>query len=117
MHFSYVPAYGFGKAKKNELTKTDQLITPGPGKYYPNPVKIIHKNPEWKIGTSQRPKESNLENPGPGTYNTRFKFPDGPSYSIRTRKKEGESRWRVKNIQCTAGATPANIRARFAPIA
>ena len=88
MHFNYVPAYGFGKAKKNELTKTDQLITPGPGKYYPNPVKIIHKNPEWKIGTSQRPKESNLENPGPGTYNSRFKFPDGPSYSIRTRKKE-----------------------------
>ena len=86
MKFSYVPAYGFGKAKKNELNKTDQLITPGPGKYYP--IKIIHKNPEWKIGTSQRPKESNIDNPGPGTYETRFKFPDGPSYSIRTRKRE-----------------------------
>ena len=86
MKFSYVPAYGFGKAKKNELNKTDQLITPGPGKYYP--IKIIHKNPEWKIGTSQRPKESNIDNPGPGTYETRFKFPDGPSYSIRTRKSE-----------------------------
>ena len=33
MKFSYVPAYGFGKAKKIELNKTDQLITPGPGKY------------------------------------------------------------------------------------
>ena len=33
MKFSYVPAYGFGKAKKIELNKKDQLITPGPGKY------------------------------------------------------------------------------------
>ena len=86
MKFSYVPAFKFGKAKKNELNKTDQLITPGPGQYYP--IKLIHKNPEWKIGTSQRPKESNLDNPGPGSYKTSFKFPDGPSYSIRNRKKD-----------------------------
>ena len=81
MKFSYVPAYAFGKAKKNELNKTDQLITPSPDKYYP--IKMTLKNPEWKIGTSQRPKEANLENPGPGAYNTRFKFPDGPCYSIK----------------------------------
>ena len=86
MKFSYVPAYGFGKAKKNELNKTDQLITPGPNRY--SPKKILHKEPEWKIGTSLRPKESNLDYPGPGTYNTRFKFPDGPSYSIAARKSE-----------------------------
>ena len=86
MKFSYVPAYAFGKAKKNELNKTDQLITPSPDKYYP--IKMTLKNPEWKIGTSQRPKEANLENPGPGAYNTRFKFPDGPCYSIKSRKKE-----------------------------
>ena len=86
MKFNYVPAYAFGKAKKNELNKTDQLYTPGPDKY--SPIKVLHKEQEWKIGTSQRPKESNLENPGPGTYNTRFKFPDGPSYSIKTKKNE-----------------------------
>ena len=80
MKFSYVPAYGFGKAKKIELNKTDQLITPGPGKYQPN--KQTFQEPSWRIGTSQRPKEQNLENPGPGAYNIRFKFPDGPSYSI-----------------------------------
>ena len=86
MKFNFVPAYSIGKAKKNELNKTDQLITPGPGKYHP--IKITSKNPEWKIGTSQRPKESNLDYPGPGTYNTRFKFPDGPRYSIRNKKQE-----------------------------
>ena len=86
MKFNYAPAFAFGKAKKNELNKTDQLLTPGPDHY--SPVKVLHKDPEWKIGTSQRPKESNLDNPGPGAYNTRFKFPDGPSYSIKTRKNE-----------------------------
>lgn len=83
MKFSYVPAYGFGKAKKCELTKTDQLITPGPGKY--SPVKNSNQQPIWKIGTSKRPKEQNLDNPGPGAYNIRFKFPDGPSYSMATK--------------------------------
>ena len=86
MKFNYAPAFAFGKAKKNELNKTDQLLTPGPDHY--SPIKVLHKDPEWKIGTSQRPKESNLDNPGPGAYNTRFKFPDGPSYSIKTRKNE-----------------------------
>jgi len=85
MKFSYVPAYGFGKAKKCELTKTDQLITPGPGKY--SPLKNSHQQPTWKIGTSLRPKEQNLDNPGPGAYNIRFKFPDGPSYSIASKPK------------------------------
>ena len=75
MKFNYAPAFCFPKAKKNELNKTDQLITPSPDKY--NPKKMLHKEPEWKIGTSLRPKESNLDYPGPGTYDTRFKFPDG----------------------------------------
>ena len=83
MKFSYVPAYGFGKAKKIELNKTDQLITPGPGKY--EPIKKTNQEPLWRIGTSQRPKEPNLENPGPGEYNIRFKFPDGPSYSMASK--------------------------------
>ena len=86
MKFSYVPAYGFGKSKKLELNKTDQLITPGPGKY--KPIKITNHQPLWKIGTSQRPKEPNLENPGPGAYNIRFKFPDGPSYSMATKPQK-----------------------------
>ena len=86
MKFSYVPAYGFGKAKKLELNKTDQLITPGPNKY--KPIKITNQQPIWKIGTSQRPKDPNLENPGPGAYDIRFKFPDGPSYSMATKPQK-----------------------------
>ena len=86
MKFSYVPAYGFGKAKKLELNKTDQLITPGPNKY--KPIKITNQQPIWKIGTSQRPKDPNLENPGPGAYEIRFKFPDGPSYSMATKPQK-----------------------------
>ena len=86
MKFNYIPAYGFGKAKKLELNKTDQLITPGPGKYHP--IKITNQQPLWKIGTSQRPKDPNLENPGPGAYNIRFKFPDGPKYSMAEKPKK-----------------------------
>ena len=86
MRFSYVPAYGFGKAKKYESDKTDQLITPGPGKYKPNI--ILKRQPSWRIGSSTRPKEQNLENPGPGAYNLRYKFPEGPYYSIATKPKE-----------------------------
>ena len=101
MKFSYVPAYGFGRAKKNELAKTDQLITPAPNKY--SPKKVLHKEPEWKIGTSLRPKESNLDYPGPGTYNTRFKFPDGPCYSMAGRKKD-----EIDKDQITPGPSTYN---------
>ena len=80
MKFSCAPAYGFGKAKKLELSKSDQLLTPGPGRYQPN--KLIQELPSWKMGTSKRPDYLNLESPGPGAYNIRYKFPDGPSYSI-----------------------------------
>ena len=85
MKFRCVPAYGFGKAKKLELDKNDQLYTPGPGNYKP---KIFLNQPMWKIGTSQRPKELNLDNPGPGAYNIRYKFPDGPSYSMASKPKQ-----------------------------
>ena len=86
MKFNYVPAYGFGKAQKLELNKTDQLITPGPGKY--KPIKITNQQPLWKIGTSLRPKDQNLENPGPGEYNIRYKFPDGPKYSMGSKPQK-----------------------------
>ena len=85
MKFSYVPAYGFGKAKKLELDKNDQLITPGPGKYNVN--KFLKQQPLGKFGTSKRPELPNLENPGPGAYNLRYKYPNGPSYSIREKTK------------------------------
>ena len=54
MKFRYVPAYGFGKAKKDESDKSSQLITPGPGKY--EPIKKTYQEPKWKIGTSERMK-------------------------------------------------------------
>ena len=86
MKFNYIPAYGFGKAKKLELNKTDQLITPGPGKYHP--IKITNQQPLWKIGTSQRPKDTNLKNNGTGAYNIRFKFNDEPKSSIANKTKK-----------------------------
>jgi len=92
MKFSYVPAYGFGKSKKGELEKNDQLTTPGPGKY--DFIKNTIHQPTWKIGTSsQRPSGDNTDNPGPGSYNIRFKFPDGPCYSILTRPKENAEKF------------------------
>jgi hypothetical protein len=83
MKFNYVPAYGFGKAKKFEIEKANQLITPGPGSY--KPIKLLKKEPMWKIGTSKRMKTETFIEPGPGSYNLRNKFPNGPSYSIATK--------------------------------
>ena len=80
MRYSCAPAYGFGKSKKLELAKSEKLYTPGPGKYEPN--KVIREMPSWKMGTSKRPELPNINNPGPGAYNIRNKFPEGPSYSI-----------------------------------
>ena len=85
MKFNYVPAYGFGKTKKCEIEKTDQLITPGPGSY--KPIKLLKKNPIWKIGTAQRMKTETCIRPGPGSYNLRNKYPNGPSYSIAKKHK------------------------------
>ena len=59
MKFSCVPAYGFGKARKLELDKSDQLFTPGPGQY--KPKKNLYQQPIWTIGNSQRPKEQFLD--------------------------------------------------------
>ena len=87
MKFSYVPAYGFGKANRNELYKSDEyIITPGPWNYKPN--KLTNQLPQWKIGTSERPKEPNLDVPGPGAYNIEFNNPKGPSYSIASKPKK-----------------------------
>ena len=88
MRFRCAPAYGFGKAKKLELDKSDQLLTPGPGKY--KPKKYLYQQPIWTIGNSQRPKEQNADIPGPGAYNLRYKlqFPDVPSYSMASKPKQ-----------------------------
>ena len=85
MKFSYVPAYGFGKAKKLQLDKNDQLITPGPGKYNVNI--FLKRKPLGKFGSSKRQELPDLENPGPGAYNIRYNIPKGPSYSIREKAK------------------------------
>jgi len=86
MKFRCVPAYGFGKAKKLELDKNDQLFTPGPGKY--KPKIILKQQPIWTIGNSERPREQNEDFPGPGSYNLRYKFPEGPSYSMSSKPKQ-----------------------------
>ena len=86
MRFSCAPAYGFGKSKKLELDKSDQLFTPGPGEY--KPKKCLNQQPIWTIGNSQRPKEQNVDIPGPGAYNLRYKSSESPAYSIASRLKE-----------------------------
>ena len=47
MKFNHVPAYGFGRAKKLEIEKTDPLFNTGPGKYIQK--KATHHFTTWKI--------------------------------------------------------------------
>ena len=86
MKFSHVPAYGFGKARKCEIERTDPLFTPGPGQYIPGIQG--HHNPSWKIGTSIRKDLQPSDTPGPGQYapdtNTNFIRPKTPSWKIGT---------------------------------
>lgn len=82
MLFDCPPAFGFGLAKKCELSKDDRLITPGPGKYE---LKKSASQSAWKFGTAKRNKLVNKDVPGPGNYNVRLKFPAGPAYSISSK--------------------------------
>ena len=86
MNFAHPPAYGFGRARKCEIEKTDRLYTPGPGQYAPGISG--HRDPTWKIGTEIRGKGIKNDNPGPGTYvpdrNTNFVRPKTPSWKIGT---------------------------------
>ena len=86
MKFAHPPAYGFGRARKCEIEKTDRLYTPGPGQYAPGISG--HRDPTWKIGTEIRGKGIKNDNPGPGTYvpdrNTNFVRPKTPSWKIGT---------------------------------
>ena len=86
MNFAHPPAYGFGRARKCEIEKTDRLYTPGPGQYAPGISG--HRDPTWKIGTEIRGKGLKNDNPGPGTYvpdrNTNFVRPKTPSWKIGT---------------------------------
>ena len=58
MKFSHVPAWGFGKAKKCEIEKTDPLFNPGPGHYAPRKG---GNGPTWRIGSALRGSK-NLNN-------------------------------------------------------
>lgn len=83
MKFNHVPAYGFGRAKKLEIEKTDPLYNPGPGNYAPR--KEGRKYPSWKIGTAQRGTTNKNNDPGPGAYSMPYPFPNGPKYSMATK--------------------------------
>ena len=83
MKFNHVPAYGFGRARKCEIEKTDPLYNPGPGNYNPN--LNCSKSPTWKIGSEIRGSKKPNSNPGPGQYETYGNFPNGPKYSIATK--------------------------------
>ena len=86
MKFACPPAYGFGRARKCEIERTDPLYTPGPGQYAP----LIggRHYPTWKIGTGPRGRLKTSDTPGPGTYvpdkNTNFVRPKTPSWKIGT---------------------------------
>ena len=86
MKFNHAPAYGFGKARKLEIERTDPLYTPGPGQYAPG-IKG-RRYPTWKIGTASRGRLTQSDTPGPGTYvpdkNTNFVRPKTPSWKIGT---------------------------------
>ena len=83
MKFNHVPAYGFGRAKKCEIEKTDPLYNPGPGNYAPN--KSGYKYPSWKIGTEKRGGKNSSFAPGPGAYSIPETFTNGPKYSMATK--------------------------------
>lgn len=82
MKFSHVPAWGFGKAKKCEIEKTDLLYNPGPGQYAP---KRSSNGPTWRIGSAQRGNKKINNTPGPGQYNIPDKIFNGPKYSMATK--------------------------------
>jgi len=83
MKFNHAPAYGFGRAKKLEIERTDPLFTPGPGQYAPAKQGI--REPTWKIGTGQRGTQLKNDNPGPGQYTLSGSFPNGPKYSMASK--------------------------------
>ena len=87
MNFNHAPAYGFGRARKCEIEKTDRLYTPGPGQYAPGISG--RKYPTWKIGTEMRGK--GLKVPGPGNYNMRQAPGNGPKYTMRMRPYSAKS--------------------------
>ena len=83
MKFNHVPAYGFGRAKKLEIEKTDPLYNPGPGTYLPK--KHTRHYPTWKIGTESRLVKNTNFNPGPGQYTRPNDFQNGPKYSMASK--------------------------------
>lgn len=83
MRFNHVPAYGFGRAKKLEIEKSDPLYNPGPGQYAP--IKSSHKYPTWRIGSALRISKNTNDNPGPGQYSIPDNFANGPKYSMATK--------------------------------
>ena len=83
MKFNHVPAYGFGRAKKLEIEKTDPLFNPGPGTYIPK--KATHHFPTWKIGSESRLVKNRNFNPGPGQYTRPNDFQNGPKYSMASK--------------------------------
>ena len=83
MYFSHSPAFGFGHATKLESSKQSHSQSPGPGQY--ESKYKGKKNPEWKIGTSQRETFKTNQNPGVGQYSLPNNFPSGPKYTISTK--------------------------------
>jgi len=82
MKFSHVPAWGFGRAKKCEIEKTDPLFNPGPGQYAP---RKSGNGPTWRIGSAIRGNKNLNNNPGPGQYDIPNKVFNGPKYSMATK--------------------------------
>jgi hypothetical protein len=65
---------GGWKFGQDERLKYKAAATPGPGAYNDEKSKILDNTPHWKIGSSGRDdgnylNKTQIQNPGPGTYN------------------------------------------------
>lgn len=84
------PTIGF-KSEQRDRTAANR-DTPGPAAYLPNVSLVKEHFAEVKIGTGERPKPINSENPAPGDYQYRSLFDDnkkdgkGPTLSTRYQK-------------------------------
>lgn len=80
------PHFSIGMREKEKVLKFNP---PGPGKYNPNKLITFTHSPTWKIGTSKKIKEINIDTdiPGPGTYSVHSKRTSGPRFVFGTEKR------------------------------
>lgn len=79
-----LPKYSM-KARFNTLT--DKMNVPGPGQYE-NHLKNKKDAPKFGFGTSQRPKLTSNDSPGPGHYKINVKVAETAAFAIPGKSEE-----------------------------